>query len=275
MNTCPATRTLTALLAVALAGLAPVAAQAETTGDSWEYQATIYLWLPSIGGDTSFPSRSGGSSVDVSAEDVLDALEMAFMGTIGAKKGKWGVWSDLVYADFGASKDGSRDFTIGNVEIPAGVNAHLSLDLTAWIWTVAGTYEIAKTPKYTSDLLFGARYLDVTETLDWTISGDISGLPPVSRSGSSEVDPNYWDGIVGVKGVAYLGNEHKWFIPYYLDVGTGQSDLTWQVNAGIGYRYNWGALVATWRYLDYEFDSDDRVQSLNLNGPLFGASFQW
>ncbi len=275
MNTCPATRTLTALLAVALAGLAPVAAQAETTGDSWEYQAAIYLWLPSIGGDTSFPSSSGGSSVDVSAEDVLDALEMAFMGTFGAKKGKWGVWSDLVYADFGASKDGSRDFTIGNVEIPASVDADLSLDLKMWMWTVAGTYELAKTPKYTVDLLAGARYLDVTQTLDWSISGDISGLPPVSSSGSSEVNPNFLDGVIGVKGVAYLGNEHKWFIPYYLDVGTGQSDLTWQVNAGIGYRYNWGALVATWRYLDYEFESDDRIQSLNLSGPLFGASFQW
>jgi hypothetical protein len=279
MNFHPSARTLTALLAVAVNGLAPVAAQAETTDSPWEYSASIYLWLPAIGGDTSFPSSGGGSgggsSIDVSAEDVIDALKMAFMGTISAKKDKWGLWSDLVYADFGASKSGSRDFTIGNVGIPANVDAKLSLDLKTWIWTVAGTYEFAKTPKYTADFLFGARYLDVTETLDWSINGDISGLPPVSRSGSSEVNPSIWDGIVGVKGVAYLGDEHKWFIPYYLDVGTGQSDLTWQVNAGIGYRYNWGALVATWRYLDYNFSSSDKLQSLNLNGPLFGATFQW
>lgn len=274
MNTCPVTRTLTALLAVALTGFAPVAAQAEATGDSWQYQAAIYLWLPSIGGDTSFPSSSGGSSVDVSGEDVLDALEMAFMGTVGAKKGKWGVWSDLVYADFGASKDGSRDFTIGNAGIPADVNADLKYDITAWIWTVAGTYELVKKPNYTLDVLGGVRYLDVTQTLDWSINGDISGLP-VSRDGSAEVSSSLWDGIVGVKGVVNLGNERKWFIPYYLDVGTGQSDLTWQVNAGIGYRYNWGALVATWRYLDYEADSNEPIKSLNLNGPLFGASFHW
>jgi len=275
MNFRPTARTATALLTLALAGLAPVAAQAETADDSWQYSASIYLWLPSIGGDTSFPSGSGGSSIDVSGEDVLDALKMAFMGTVSAKKDKWGLWSDLVYADFGDSKDGSRDFTIGDVGIPADVDAHLSLDIKTWIWTVAGTYEFAKTPKYTADLLAGARYLDVTETLGWSINGDISGLPPVSKTGSSEVNPSFWDAIVGVKGVAYLGNEHKWFIPYYLDVGTGQSDLTWQVNAGIGYRYNWGALVATWRYLDYNFSSSDAIQSLNLNGPLFGATFQW
>jgi hypothetical protein len=140
---------------------------------------------------------------------------------------------------------------------------------------VAGTYELVKKPNYTLDVLGGVRYLDVSQTLDWSISGDISSLPPVSRDGSAEASSSLWDGIVGVKGVADLGNDHKWFIPYYLDVGTGQSDLTWQVNAGIGYRYNWGSLVATWRYLDYEMDSNEPIKSVNLNGPLFGATFQW
>ncbi|MEE4237747.1 MAG: hypothetical protein V2I51_13595 [Anderseniella sp.] len=275
MSTCPAPRPLTALLAVALTGLAPAAAQAETTDDAWRYEASIYLWLPSIGGDTSFPANSGGSSIDVSSEDVLDALKMAFMGTASAKKGQWGLWTDLVYADFGAKKSGSRDFTIGNAEIPADVNANLKYDIKTWVWTVAGTYELVKKPNYTLDVLGGVRYLDVSQTLDWSISGDISSLPPVSRDGSAEASSSLWDGIVGVKGVADLGNDHKWFIPYYLDVGTGQSDLTWQVNAGIGYRYNWGSLVATWRYLDYEMDSNEPIKSVNLNGPLFGATFQW
>jgi hypothetical protein len=275
MSTCHAPRPLTALLAVALTGLAPAAAQAETTDDAWRYEASIYLWLPSIGGDTSFPANSGGSSIDVSSEDVLDALKMAFMGTASAKKGQWGLWTDLVYADFGAKKSGSRDFTIGNAEIPADVNANLKYDIKTWVWTVAGTYELVKKPNYTLDVLGGVRYLDVSQTLDWSISGDISSLPPVSRDGSAEASSSLWDGIVGVKGVADLGNDHKWFIPYYLDVGTGQSDLTWQVNAGIGYRYNWGSLVATWRYLDYEMDSNEPIKSVNLNGPLFGATFQW
>ncbi len=275
MNTRSAPRTATALLTLALAGLTPVAAQAETADDAWQYDAAIYLWLPAIGGETSFPANTGGSSVDISAEDVLDALKMAFMGTASAKKGQWGLWTDLVYADFGAKKNGSRDFTIGNTPIPGNVNANLKYDIKTWIWSVAGTYELVKKPNYSLDVLAGARYLDVSQTLDWSISGDISGLPPVSRDGSAEASASLWDGIVGVKGVADLGSDHKWFIPYYLDVGTGQSDLTWQINAGIGYRYSWGALVATWRYLDYELESNDPIKSVNLNGPLFGATFHW
>ena len=86
MNFRPSARTATSLLALALAGLAPVAAQAETTDSPWEYSASIYLWLPAISGDTSFPSRSGGgggdSSIDVSSEDVVmtDGLEASRRG---------------------------------------------------------------------------------------------------------------------------------------------------------------------------------------------------
>jgi hypothetical protein len=37
---------------------------------------------------------------------------------------------------------------------------------------------------------------------------------------------NNWDAIVGLKGRATFGEEHRWFVPYYLDVGTGESSLT-------------------------------------------------
>jgi hypothetical protein len=72
-----------------------------------------------------------------------------------------------------------------------------------------------------------------------------------------------------------FGEERKWFLPYYLDVGTGQSKFTWQINAGLGYQFGWGAVVATWRYLDYEFKSDSVIQSVNFNGPTIGMSFRW
>jgi hypothetical protein len=74
----------------------------------------------------------------------------------------------------------------------------------------------------------------------------------VSRSGSTEVNASLWDAIVGIKGVVYLGGERTWFIPYYRDVGTGLSDLTWLTNLDIGYQYNWGALVAPWHGVVYK-----------------------
>ena len=268
----PTARTATTLLTLALAGLTPVATHADTTGDPWQFDVTIYAWLPAISGTTAFPVTTGGSSMDVTSEDVVDALKMAFMGTFAAKKGQWGVWSDLVYADLGGDKQGSRDFTIDGHPV-ASASADLSLDMKMWVWTAAGTYQLAKSPANTTDLVFGARLLDVTQTLGWSFNG--SGPIGIAASGSKEVNASLWDAIIGVKGVAYLGAEKKWFVPYYADIGTGQSDLTWQVNAGIGYRFNWGAVVASWRYLDYNMKSGDPIQSLTANGPLFGVNWQW
>lgn len=272
MNTFPATRTLTAMLAVTLVGLAPVAAQSEAAGDSWQYQATIYGWFPSLEGTTTFPTGgSGGATVD--SDQIIDELEFALMGTFGMKKGQWGLWTDLLYANL----DGSEQTTLGFADapdvLPIDVNANLSLDIKSWAWTVAGTYELTKTPRYTTNLLFGTRLLDVEQTLDWTLSG--SGPLGLSTSGSRTVKADNWDAIIGIKGEVYLSTEQRWFIPYHLDVGTGQSDLTWQVNAGIGYRYGWGAVVASWRHLDYNFESGDPIQRLTLSGPLIGAAFQW
>jgi hypothetical protein len=36
---------------------------------------------------------------------------------------------------------------------------------------------------------------------------------------------NVWDGIVGIRGKVTL-NE-KWYLPYHLDVGTGNSEVTY------------------------------------------------
>ena len=261
-------------LALAIATSTPVAAQAQAANDGWRFGAAIYGWVPSISGQTAVPVQSGGANIDVSMADVLDALKFTFMGSFEARKGAWGLWTDLVYADFGASKSGSTDFTIGGVR-PDNVSADVQLDVKSWIWTVAGLYSLAETPQYTADLLFGARYIDLSNELGWTFNGDIANLPLPGRSGSGTADVSNWDGIVGLKGRAYLGDDRRWFVPYYADIGTGQSKLTWQVNAGVGYQFDWGAIIASWRYLDYDFKSSAKVQDLSFNGPLIGMVFKF
>lgn len=261
------------ILTLALAGALPLTAQAQGAPDAWKWNATIYGWFPAIGGSTSFPATGSGPSIDVSAEQVIDALKMAFMGSLEARKGKWGGFTDLVYADFGADKSGSRDFTVGHQQIPVGVDAALNLDVKTWIWSVAGLYNLADKPEGTADLLFGARLLDMDQTLGWSISGSVPGLPPAAQTGSATASINQWDAIAGVKGRINLGAERKWFLPYYLDVGAGESKFTWQVAAGIGYQFGWGSVIAAWRYLDYDFKSDMTVQSFNLNGGMIGVQF--
>ena len=37
-----------------------------------------------------------------------------------------------------------------------------------------------------------------------------------------------------------FGPNREWFVPYYADIGTGQSDFTWQAIGGIGYAFSGG-----------------------------------
>ena len=200
---------------------------------------------------------------------------MTFMGTLKARKGSWGMFTDVLYLDVGSTEKASRDFTVGPGDLPAGIDAKLNYDLKSLVWTIAGTYVLSASSQHESDLLFGARMVDMKQTLGYTINGNIDEIPLPERSGSSVVSDTTWDAIIGVTGYAFIGDDSHWFVPYYLDVGAGDSDLTWQAMTGIGYKFGWGALDFTYRYLDYKPSSDSPVSDLSFSGPLLGATFQW
>jgi hypothetical protein len=267
-----------AALALA-AALLPTTAAAQYaqpgTPGRWQYAATIYAYLPSLGGSMSVPVNTGGSSINVNTDTLIDSLKMAFMGSLDAHNGRWGMFTDVLYMDLGGDKSNTRDFSIGTIGLPATTTADLKLDLKGTIWTIAGEYRVASDPAWKVDLLAGARYFGLKPTLNWSIYGDLGTIPAPGRSGSKEIDETVWDGIVGVKGAYAFGAERRWSVPFYFDIGTGQSDLTWQAAAGIAYSYHWGDLIAMWRYVDYNFKSGKALQDMNFNGPMFGATFRW
>jgi hypothetical protein len=201
---------------------------------------------------------------------------MVFMGSIEGKKGRYGFFSDVAYVDLGNTKTNTRNFTLGHNALPAGLSADLSLDIKATAWTTAGTYALVAKPEYSLDMLAGARMLNIRPTLGWTLNGNVNNAPIPPRTGTEASDKTNWDAVIGVKGRANFGSERKWFVPYYLDIGAGNSQRTWQTSAGLGYQFGWGSVTATWRYMDYQFKSSTSgVQSLTLNGPAIAASWQW
>ncbi len=266
---------LTAMLA--LASMLPLSSQAQSV-DNWQWRGSIYGWFPSIGGKTNFPTPGLGSAVgptvNIDADTILDNLDFVFMGSLEAQKGRYGLWTDLIYLDLDGSKSGTRDAAISRLAIPVGVALNANLEIKSWLWTIAGTYSVVQTPEHSMQLLAGARLLDLETTLGYQFTGNIGALP-LAASGSSRVTESFWDGIVGVKGRLSFGDDRKWFVPYYLDVGTGQSDLTWQALVGVGYDFHWGAVTAAYRYLDYEFKTGQPVEDLNLSGPAIGVTFRW
>jgi hypothetical protein len=257
-------------LAVLLSG----AASAQAPPDDWQFRAMIYGYLPTISGSTTFPAGVG-SDVSVDAKKIISHLKFTFMGSLEAQKGQWGAFTDILYLNLGGSKSGTRDLTIGGAQLPAGVSANASLDIKGTVWTLAGNYRVLATPETGFDVFAGARLLSLKERLGWEFSANVGPIVGPGQTGGSELKLDNWDGIVGVKGRLNFGPSREWFVPYYVDVGTGDSNLTWQGIAGVGYAFRWGEVVAAWRYLDYNFKSGNRIEGLNFNGPAVGVAFRW
>jgi hypothetical protein len=271
------THELKTLLAAALA--APLVfmsfpSQAQGT-ENWRFQAAVNIYLPDISGTTAFPLTGASGDATLDASTILESLKMAFMGSFEASKGQWGLFTDVLYMDIGGSRSGFREMSIGGLPIPAGANASADYDLKGWGWTLGGTWHAVTDRAATLDVIAGARLLDIEQTLTWEITGNVGSIPVPGRAGTSKVELSNWDGIVGVKGRLALSADRKWFAPYYLDAGTGQSKLTWQAVGGVGYSFQWGDVVAAWRYLDYDMKSGNAVESLTFNGPSLSAVFHW
>ena len=257
---------------------APAAAQSALPGwetGQWQFSASLNGFVPAIDGKVNYAGDTRSSDIHVSMRDVLSNLKMTFQGSLDAHNGRWGIFNDVIYANIGGVKSRTRDFSLGNIGIPATATTDLSLDVKATVWTVAGEYRVVSDPAWTVDLLAGARLLDVKTTLGFSINGDIGPIALPGRSGSKGVSESLWDGIVGVKGRYTLTDDRKWFLPFYLDVGTGQTKLTWQAVAGVGYGFHWGDLVATYRYLDWNAKSGKSVEDLSFGGPMISATWRW
>ena len=146
-------------------------------------------------------------------------------------------------------------------------------DLSTTLWTLAGAYTVIQKPEFNLDVLLGFRYLGLDTDLKWEFLQD-SALPELDlvRAGKVSENKENWDAIIGVKGQILFGNT-PWFMPYYLDIGTGDSDWTWQALLGIAYRFDWGNVNLSIRSLSYDFDRDDT--DLRFTGPALGVSFVW
>jgi hypothetical protein len=64
-------------------------------------------------------------------------------------------------------------------------------------------------------------------------------------------------------------------VPLHADVGAGDSSVTWQLSAGVGYSFSWGDLLLVYRHLELEHDPVDVVERMGLSGPAIGASFRF
>jgi len=248
-----------------LCALLPVVAAAEDRAEDWQFRATVYGYFPSIEGSTRFDTPV--SEVDIEAGDLIENTEFAAMASFEIRKGRFGGFTDLIYMDVGDSINDSTSLALGSIPLPPGVTADASLDVRAWAWTLAATWRAVSADRTALDVFAGARLLDAEADLDVALN--------VGTQVAGHASRDNWDAIVGVKGRLRFGADGRWFVPYYLDVGTGDSDLTAQLATGVGYAINRTEVFAAWRYLDYDLGSDAGMKNLDFSGPAIGISYRF
>lgn len=229
---------LASILIFTFGSVISAAAQGTAADNEWQFAAELYFWGASIGGGTAT-----GAEIDIALDDILDSLEFALMGAVGVRKGRWSLVADAIYLN--AQDSGT---------IAPGLDA--SVELTNWVVTPFLAYSLLSTEKGSLDILGGARYL--------YLKADVS-LGPYRGDDAGD----NWDGIIGARGSLNLSP--GWFLFAYGDVGTGNSDLTWQAFGGIGYRFKYVDVVAAYRYLRWDFDDETLIDDLYIHGPAVGV----
>jgi hypothetical protein len=241
-------RTAIACLAATLAG--PAAAQ----GNGWSFELSPYAWTPGV--TTSVGTRFGTLEADASISDVLSSLDFAAMGVFEARKGRWGLIADLLYTDLTERRD-----------TPFGVlfsRARVETELTLASGYVA--YRLHEDARVAVDAMAGLRA--VSADIDVTLS---PGALPARQFGASE---SWVDPLVG--GRVRVAITDRWFATAFADVGGtgGDTDLTWQLVATVGYQVNdrW-SVRGGWRELSIEKRMGGRDVEIDLGGPLLGLTF--
>lgn len=253
--------------------LLPSVAFAQQPADqqrNWDVRAAVYGYVPNIGGTTRF-AVPGGGDIDIAAHDLIDHTDVAAMGSVEAQKGKWGLFADAIYMDVGNEITGSTTLAKGAIPLPPGITADASLDVQASVFTLAANRRLVDTERSMLDVFAGARLLTAEVTLDAKL---MSPLGPVAGIAGDQKDHST-DAVLGVKGKVSFGEHNHWFVPYYVDIGAGDADRTSQAATGIGYSTPWGEVFGTYRYLDYDFESESAISGLDFSGPAVGVAFRF
>jgi hypothetical protein len=248
--------------------------------DQWSYSLTPYVWLPSINGKLKYeipPGAGGAPEVDTGPNNYLENLSMVLMLAGEARKGDWAIISDFIYLKFDKQKSNVNSIDFGGSRVSTSADVSTRSALKGYEWTIAGSRTVMKSPRATLDLVGGLRYFHIEASSDWQLSATVNGPgggQTFPAAGSVSRKSDLYDGIVGVRGRIRWGGT-PWYTPYYLDVGGGSSNLTWQGVLGVGYGFKWGELLLAYRTLYYDQGDDKLLQDFRFSGPTLGATFRF
>ena len=152
-------------------------------GEEWEVQFTPYFWAAELDGDVTLRGRTGPA--EVSFSDLLDNLDIAFMGRVETWQGKWGFIFDGLYMDLGAEFSTPQGLVSADIDFKMTM---LEFGIGHRLWETQIGKETSQ--KLSFDLLGGGRYMNMEGEVDIVPGGPLGILPGRTFSRREEwVDP--------------------------------------------------------------------------------------
>lgn len=261
------------------------AAQDRGPRPGWSFDVAPYAWLPAVGANLrySLPSGTGGSAnVKADAGSYTDRLNFAAAFAATARYDRFSLLTDFMYvsAEAGSSRVQSADIVeVGRNPISSSVNIGGTSTLQTTQWALAGGYTVASGTWGNVDMLAGFRYLGIDAKTDYNLAITLTGPrgnagPTFGGAGRLSGRSDIWNGIVGVRGRLNIADS-GFFVPYYLDLGVGDSNFTWQTFGGIGYQTGWAGVQLGWRYMSYDQGGNALVRDMTMSGAYLTVNFSF
>jgi len=246
-----------ALLAV-LAVPGAVFAQTSDSENTWQYTWTAYGWFPGV--TTTVETPIGEVKAEVDFDEVLETLDMAFLGAFEARNGRFSLIGDLQFFDVSAETERAPGSFIG-----------AEIDSQLLIFSAYATYALVDSDDLRFDVGGGLRYNDISVEAQLLQEGGTASAP-------FEDDGGWADLLLAAR--VYRQFNDKWYGIGYVDIGGfgigDSSELTWQLSAGAGYEFNdkW-SMVGGYRYYSVEHGDELVTSKIEVSGPFLGVQIKF
>lgn len=225
------------------------------SSDSWSVSVSPYIWASGIRGKVGQfgqpPAR-----LNSSFSDVMSELDLAFMGAVEARHGRFSLLGDVMYSQLSA--DGSTDYGI--------LSRSVEVKSKSFSGFFGAGYTVLESDNGHLDVIGGGRL--------WHASTEIA-LKGGALGGRSRTDSATWvDAVAGLRG-QYALNEH-WYLTGWGVIGAGQAKLDWDATAALGYQFksNLSAMLG-YRALGVNFNRNGFVYNVIQQGPILGFAYRF
>ncbi len=213
-----------------------------------EWLGIAYLWGSGITIDTA------DRSVGIDFNDLVDDLEIAFMGHVEAQGDKLGGFVDVMFVGVGSNE--SRPSADLNVD-----NDTTAMDL-AVVWS-PGSEAFTGLETYT-----GLRY--ISNDFDLVVDP----IPPILPTLEGSIDESYYDALLGVRYLTPLSD--NWRLSFNGDLSFGDTEGTFSLGAYASYVTGQHRFIAGYKHFEMDLESGNGGDlTVTMTGPVLAYGYRF